>query len=216
MTALSTPALRRWVLVALAVAASLLVYSRLPEQVPVHWNIDGDVDRWGDRWQGAFLAPVIMAGIVILASVLPSADPRPESYAKMRGTYTFIFDALLLFMLVLHAVTLASGLGYRVPVTRVVVGAVGVLFIALGNVMPRTRPNWYVGVRTPWTLSNDRVWTRTHRVAGYLLAGAGLLTIASVALPGPWAIVVLVGSIVGAGLGSAAYSYVAWKQETRA
>jgi len=89
-----------------------------------------------------------------------------------------------------------------------------VQFIILGNVLPRARPNWWFGIRTPWTLSNDRVWVRTHRVGGYLLAGAGVVLLAGAALPGPWTFALGVVAAIAAGFGSLVYSYFAWKQES--
>ena len=119
-------------------------------------------------------------------------------------------------MLVIHGIVLALALGYHVSVTRIVPALVGALFVVIGNMMPLVRPNWWFGIRTPWTLSSDRVWVRTHRVGGYLMLGAGLVaTAVGLLAAGPRGIQVMIAAVMAAAFGSVAYSYVAWRQEQR-
>ena len=200
----------------LAVTASALLYGRLPERMPVHWNAMGEVDRYGSRLEGALLLPAVIVVMAALVPLLPRIDPRGGTYEKFRPTYHLVMNAIITFMLVVHLLLLATGLGYRIPVERVVALGVGLLLMLLGNVLPRTRPNWMLGIRTPWTLSSDRVWHRTHRVGGYLMLGAGLLTVLATVLPDPRAgfLTLSIGVFVAA-IGSIAYSYVAWRQERR-
>ena len=163
---------RRWypaLAVAAAVALSVIAYRRLPEQVPLHWGLGGEVDRWGDRWEGAVVLPIVMLVLWGAMRFLPRIDPRGENYAKMQSTYDLLVNAVLTLLLVLHALILGVALGYELPMERIVPALVGVLFVVIGNVLPRARPNWWFGIRTPWTLSNDRVWTRTHRLGGYAM-----------------------------------------------
>jgi uncharacterized membrane protein len=105
-------------------------------------------------------------------------------------------------------------MGVPVSMARLMPALVGVMLVVVGNVLPQARPNWFFGIRTPWTLSNDRVWERTHRVGGYLMVAAGIVGIASAALPLDIGFAALGTMGVVAGLGSVIYSYVAWKQET--
>lgn len=211
--------MRKWypiVIVAIAVIASLAVFGRLPERMPVHWNASGEIDGYGSRLVGAFLMPAVMLGLAALIPALPRIDPRGRNYEKFRPTYHLVLNALLTFTLALHGVLLASALGYDVPVARLVPLGVGLLLVLLGNVLPRTRSNWMFGIRTPWTLSNERVWERTHRVGGYLMLAAGLLVIAAALLaPGSLGFPVILVAVMGAAIGSVLYSYIAWRQETR-
>jgi uncharacterized membrane protein len=211
--------MRKWypyLIVAAAVAASALAYARLPERVPVHWNAAGEVDRYGSRLEGTLILPAVMLGIALLIPALPRIDPRGANYAKFQPTYHLVMNATLTFMLAVHVTVLAATLGMPVDVGRIVPIGVGALLILLGNVLPRTRPNWMFGIRTPWTLSSDRVWERTHRVGGYLMLGAGLVVALSGLLaPGSRSIMVLVAGVMIAALGSVVYSYVAWRQEQR-
>lgn len=197
-----------------AVVVSLATWSRVPERAPVHWNLAGEVDRYGGRAEVLLLMPAMMVFLWVLMRFLPRIDPRRANFAKMAGTYELVITLTLLLLFVLHGALIAVALGYPVPIDRLVPALVGVTFLVLGNVLPRARPNWWFGVRTPWTMSNDRVWTRTHRVAGYtfIIAGLGLLVlpfVGNVAVRG----VVLAASLIAA-LVPILYSYIAWRQET--
>jgi uncharacterized membrane protein len=202
------------IVVAAAVAMSAVAYPRLPDRLPVHWGIHGEPDRWGSRSEGAMLLPFVMFGGWLLLRFLPRIDPRAPNYAKMQATYDFMINAVMTLLLALHAMVLATGLGYAVPVGRITPVLIGALFVTLGNVLPRARPNWWFGIRTPWTLSNDRVWTRTHRVGGYLMTGAGVVILAGAALPGIWPFAVFIFASAVAAISPIVYSYIAWREET--
>ena len=200
-------------LVAIAFAASALAWSRIPERVPVHWNLAGEVDRWGSRLEAALIMPVAMLLVWGLMRLLPKIDPMRASYARMAGTYELVISLLLASFLAIHATVLGVALGYAIPMDTVVPLIVGVMFIVLGNVLPRARRNWWFGVRTPWTLSSDRVWARTHRLAGHTMFFAGLAFVGMAFVGAGWARTALLVLIVGALLAPLVYSYIVWRQE---
>lgn len=209
--------MRKWYplsLIALAMLISVIVYPRLPERVPTHWDIHGNVDGYSSRFVGTFLAPLVMIGIWGLMRVLPSIDPRRANYEKMRGAYDLVVNATLTMLFLMHALILATTLGARISVSRVMPVLVGGMFIVIGNVLPQARPNWFFGIRTPWTLSNDVVWRRTHRISGYLFVVCGLLMVASAAFPAQITFAILLAAGLIAGFGSVIFSFIAWKQET--
>jgi uncharacterized membrane protein len=209
--------MRRWfapVVIALSVIGSLLVYQQLPERMPVHWDLHGTVDRYGSRIAGAFFLPGMMLGLWILMRLVPRIDPRRASYEKFADTYDLLVNSLIALFAVMHVALIATALGWPVSMGRLVPALVGLEFLILGNALPRARPNWWFGIRTPWTLSNDRVWTRTHRVGGYLLAGAGLVLLVAAAVPSRWTAALGGAAVFVAGAGSLVYSFLAWKQET--
>ena len=215
----STPAspFRRWyplLLAVVGVVASLAVYQRLPETMAVHWDMDGNPNGWMPRPFGAFFGPVFLLVLWQLMRVLPRIDPRERNYARFGDAYDTIVAASLLLVLATHGIVLAEALGHHVSVARVVPALVGVLFVVIGNVMPHMRPNWWFGVRTPWTLSNDRVWARTHRLAGFSMTAAGVaMIVAALLLPARLGIPVLLAATVAATVGPAVYSYLTWKRE---
>ena len=208
---------RRWIdplMIVTAFGASAFAWGRVPDRLPVHWDIAGDVDRWGSRFEGLLIMPAVMLFTWMLMRVLPAADPRRHNFAKMAGTYETVITLALASQLAIHLALVATALGHAVPIGRVVPLVVGVLLIGMGNVLPRARPNWWFGVRTPWTLSSDRVWTRTHRVAGYAMVAAGFAFILTAAVDAPWARGMLIACAGVAALFPIAYSYFAWRQET--
>lgn len=209
--------MRKWLgpaLIAITFVASAIVYPRLPDRVPVHWGVNGQVDRYSSRVQGVWLLPLVMIAIWLLMRFLPRIDPRRANYDKFADTYDLFINSLLGLFLVMQGVLLATALGQRVPMSRVVPALVGVLLIILGNALPRARSNWWFGIRTPWTLSSDRVWTKTHRLGGYLMVLAGLLMLLAAAIQTAWALAVAFAAVLASGFGSLVYSYFAWKQET--
>lgn len=208
--------MRRWlpfVLVAAAVIFSLAVFSRLPERVPVHWGISGEPDRYGSRFEGAFLLPIVTVAVLALLRWLPSRDPRAANIEKFRDSYDLMIIAFTMFMTGLHVLLLGSSLGWTINVSMVVLIGVGMLFMVLGNMMPRARSNFLFGVRTPWTLSSDAVWMRSNRLAGYAMVAAGAVTIAGAFLGTPWAFIVALTSIAVAAIIPIVYSYVLWSRE---
>lgn len=201
-------------LIALAFAGSAAAWPRLPDQVPVHWNLQGEVDRYGSRLEGALFLPVLMLAVWGMMRILPKLDPKRANYPRMQATYELVITLSLAGMLAMHLVIVAVSLGYPVPIDTVIPVVVGVMLIAIGNVLPRAKPNWWFGVRTPWTLSNERVWVRTHRVAGYSLALAGVALVVAAFASAPWARILMVAGVAIGALVPVVYSYFAWRKET--
>jgi len=193
---------------------SAAVYSRLPDNLAVHWDLHGNPNGWMPRPVGAYFAPVFILVLWQLLRFVPRIDPREANYARFGPAYETIVASVLVLMLAIHFVVLALALGYHVPINRIVPALIGALYLVIGNVMPRTRSNWWFGVRTPWTLSSDRVWTRTHRLAGYSMTGAGLvMLLVAIALPAELGIPVAVAASIAAVAAPAVYSYLTWRRE---
>lgn len=155
--------------------AGWLIYPHLPEQVASHWNLRGEVDGYASRTWGAFGLPLMTAAIYLLMLLLPSIDPRKQNYQKFAGAYRLFRAVMVLFMTGLYVVVVASALGGQIPVGRVVITGMALLFIVIGNFMGQIRQNYFVGIKTPWTLANEVVWQKTHRLAARLWVGAGLI-----------------------------------------
>lgn len=209
--------MRKWfglLFVAAALLFSAVVYGDLPDRIPTHWNFRGEVNGWSGRTIGAFLLPLMGVVVWLALRYLPKIDPRRENYARFRDTYDLVVNAVVAFLALLHVVVLGAALGWPIAPGRLIGAGVGVLFIVLGNVLPRARPTWFFGIRTPWTLSNDRVWERTHRVGGYLFVAAGLLLLIAALFPTWLPSAVVPATVAGVVLITLVYSFVAWKQET--
>ena len=215
---LSREQLRRdwplWTLILLLLASGVYFYPQLPEQVPSHWNVRGEVDGYSSRFFGAFGLPLVNLAIYVMMLVIPSLDPKKTSYERFARAYDVIRWSIIGVMALLHVVVLMAGLGYEVDAGRVVQPAVALMVILMGNQMGRVRHNYFVGIRTPWTLANEEVWRRTHRMSGPLWVAGGLVALGATWLPTPYSFGVFMVAIIGVSLVSLVYSYVVFKQVT--
>lgn len=206
----------RWlgfVVALLAAGFSLWAYPRLPATVPTHWNFRGDPDGYSSRLLAAILLPVILFVMTLVVQVLPKIDPKARNYPKFRGTYWLLMNGILVLFGVLHVIVLANGLGAPVPVGRVIPAALGLLLLLLGNYLGRVEPNWFLGIRTPWTLTSDTVWRKTHRTAGWLFVLGGVFLIVMGVVRGGIAVPIFIVTVVLVGLVPVVQSYVLWRRE---
>ncbi|HZH41133.1 MAG TPA: SdpI family protein [Gemmatimonadales bacterium] len=206
----------RWfgfVVAAALLAVTWWAWDRLPPHMATHWDASGHVNGYSPRAFGALFAPGLIVLLTLLFQVLPLLDPRRQNYEKFIHTYWVIANSVGLFVGVAHVLVIANALGYPVAMSRIVPLGLGILFIALGNVLPRVEPNWFVGIRTPWTLSSDTVWRRTHRTGGwtFFLGGCALLVEGMTPLRAYWPAMIL--TIAAAVLIPVIQSYVLWKGE---
>ena len=208
--------MRRWLPASFIAGAwlfSIAVYSRLPDRMPVHWDISGEPNRYGSRIEGAFLLPVLMIAFFVLMQWYPSRDPRAANIAKFRGAYDTVVAATIAFLGGVHVLAVGQALGWRVDITTGALVGIGAMLVIVGNLLPLARSNFIFGIRTPWTLSSEHVWTRAHRVGGYAAVSAGLITIASAFFARPIGVVISLVSLFIAGLIPVVYSYVLWSRE---
>lgn len=198
------------VLVVLApVIFILLNMNSIPDQVPVHWNSDGEIDRYGSKWTTA----LINLAMYPLLLLLPRIDPRKKNFAIFSASYYKMRFAIHLFMSVLDIMLLLYAMGLDIPMTRIVFTGVLLLFIVLGNYMGNVRPNYFVGIRTPWTLENSEVWRKTHYLAGSLWFWTGLVCLLiSFFIKDPKQLPVLIIVIVVITLIPVVYSYIIFRK----
>lgn len=211
---------------ALALVADLIatavMWPRLPEQVPVHWNFAGEADRYGSRWELMVFGPGLMLLTWVLLVVLKRVDPKasrplpPDAPPAEAGTREGVIAVVLWLLAVVHVSAMLQAVGSPLGGPLLMALAFTAFQLVLGNVMPRLRPNFYVGVRTSWTLSSDTVWRRTHRLAGKLLFVSGALSLVALAVtPANVAFSIAVGGMLVAMLLPVAVSYVYWREEQR-
>jgi uncharacterized membrane protein len=184
----------------------------LDATVPVHWNAAGEPDGYGSALASFVLVPLITIGLVALLAVVPRIEPRRSNLVRSAGAYEAVAGALVLLMLVVQVGIVLAGTGNAVPVGALIGGAVGLLFAVIGNVMTRVRSNFMFGIRTPWTLSSDLAWDRTHRLVGRLWVVVGL-AMAALALTGAVLVVVAVmlGFTIVTLVVAVVFSYRVWE-----
>lgn len=155
--------------------AAAAVYPSLPDKIPTHWNIHGQIDGYGDKTWATFLTPALMTLMLGLLRALPWLSPKHFEIDAFRHTYEFVVLLVISLFGYINALLLAAARGGSVDFGRAMIGGMCLFFLLLGNVLGKVRKNFFVGVRTPWTLASDRVWVDTHRLAARLFVAAGII-----------------------------------------
>ncbi len=197
-----------------AVVLSGAVYGRLPDPVASHWGYNDQVDGTMPRFWGAFMMPLIALGMLGLFLLLPAIDPLKANIAKFRGVFNAFIAAILAFLLYLHVLTLVWNLGnHGFRMSTALLPALGLLFVLTGILIRNAKRNFFIGIRTPWTLSSDRVWDGTHRLGAVLFIASGVLALLGVLFPGPLAYMLVLVPIFASTLILIVYSYILWTRE---
>lgn len=204
-----------WALALLPVALVAALYGRLPDQVPTNWGLNGEVAYSGKA--SLWLFALLPAALALLLTVLPNIDPKKRNYERFQGYYDGFCAVLMLFFLALMAMTLTESLRPgTLSVGRLVTLGVGVLFAFLGNIMPKFKTNFFIGIKTPWTLSDPDVWNRSNRLAGLLFFLVGVLLVPSaLLLPEAGMFAVMMTGTVAAGAAPCICSYIWYRQKCR-
>lgn len=184
----------------------------LPEQVVTHWDFNGQPNGWGDKSILVLFIPFLIIGIYILFRFLPRLDPKKENYIKFDSVYHAFKLMMIIFLAIIYYIVVYINLGYSLPISDIMVWMVGILFIIIGLLIKNVKQNWFMGIRTPWTLSNPEVWRKTHLMARKVFIAGGIafffMPYASpTQVPVIFTLVIIF--IVG---GSFAYSYYVYRQ----
>jgi uncharacterized membrane protein len=204
------------VLIVLALALSLAVYNRLPDRVASHWGLNDEVNGTMSRFWGAFLMPIMALGMLALFLLIPGIDPLKANIATFRPIFNAFIVALMAFLLYVHVLTVLWNLGYQnYRMSTVLLPGVGLILIFAGIMMRQAKRNFFIGIRTPWTLSSDHVWNETHRVGSVLFIICGAIAGLSIFFPGLVAFFLLLVPLFAATTFLLIYSYVLYRQETK-
>ncbi len=199
-------------IIVLTLAITVLTYPALPDRIPSHWDINGDVNGYSSTLWGVLIVPVIMVALTALLFLLPRIDPLRANYQKFRRYYDGFILVFAAFLFIIQLQILLSGLGYPVGPTLVYPIILGGLFIYLGFLIEHAEQNWFVGIRTPWTLSSEQVWKKTHARGGTLFKIAGIIAIAGV-LFGRYSLWFVMVPILAVAVYLVVYSYREFQRE---
>jgi len=204
----------------LIVAATLigaLLWNQLPEQMASHWDINDQVNGYMPKFWGVFMMPLMLLGISILLLVVPNIDPLKANIAQFRETFNLFITFITGFMVYIYILTLRWNLGYtNFGIGKAMLPAMGLLFIFIGFMFRKAKRNFFIGIRTPWTLSNDTVWDKTHQLGAILFIASGVLTVIGGFFGGTIAFWMLFIPLMGSTLFLVAYSYVLYQREAKA
>jgi uncharacterized membrane protein len=204
-------------LIGAAAGAGLLLWNQLPEQMASHWNANDQVDGYTSKVLGVFLLPLVTLGLFLLFLVIPGIDPLKANIAQFRDVFNLFIVLMVAFMLYIHALTLRWNLGYTdFGMSRAMLPAMGLLFLFIGYMLRKAKRNYFIGIRTPWTLSSDTVWDETHRVGSVLFMVSGVFAFFGSLFGGMTAFWFLFIPIIGSTLITLVYSYVLYHREVKA
>jgi uncharacterized membrane protein len=167
------------ILIALATAAGLILSPQFPDPMPSHWNAAGEVDGYTSKFWGIWLMPLITLGLTLLLAFIPAIDPLKANIEQFRGLYNAFIIGFVAYMLYVYGLTLAAALGYQFNMTYMLLPVVGLLFIGISFLIEKAKRNFFIGIRTPWTLSSDVVWEKTHKLGAQTFRIGGVLVIVS-------------------------------------
>ncbi len=199
------------VLSVLAILATLIAapffYLRFPNLVPTHWGLDGVANGWSRGYVAAFLFPVIILLVYLLMTYLPKIDPKKKNYEEFEGVYALIKTVIVVFLALMYFLSSLMDLGYNLRVDVIAPCLVGIIIIIIGSCLDKVKSNWFIGVRTPWTLSSEEVWKKTHHFSKFVFVIGGALMIISSFVPFWLKPVLFIISLVVIVILPVAYSY---------
>ncbi len=187
--------------------AALINYNKLPERMGTHFNAYNEVDGMMDRPAAIAMLLFLGLGVPLILKVSRRVDPKSENYTKFEGVYNLLRWGMSFFMLIIGMFLVMYNLGYDMNVQMVTGPLIGLLLMLLGNYMGKIRFNYTMGIRTPWTLANETVWRKTHRMAGPIWMAGGAILVVSAFLPGSWTLPLVLSAVAVVVLIPAAYSY---------
>ena len=186
------------VFVITAITAAAVLYPSLPEQIPTHWNAQGEVDRYMDKPGGVIAMPAMALFTFIVMKLIPIISPKGFRTDKFSDVIGVLQVTLVGFMSVVAILVLLEARGLNVRINEMIIAGTGLLFVIIGNYLGKVRKNFFIGIRTPWTLASDEVWSRTNRIGGrlFILSGVIIWIGALLGLPLSWTVGVAVGIVL--------------------
>lgn len=203
-------------LIAIAITAGAVLWNQFPDPMASHWNANDQVDGTMPKFWGVFLMPLIALGLLLLFQIVPNIDPHKANIAQFRETFNLFIVFIIIFLLYVHGLTLAWSLGYQTfKMSSALLPFLGVLFIFIGYLLRKAKRNFFIGIRTPWTLSSDSVWDKTHQLGSILFMLSGAFAIVGSLFGGITAFWLMFVPLMGSTLFLVIYSYILYRNETK-
>lgn len=200
--------------VLLTFVASIYFYGQMPDVMASHWNMQGEVDGYMPKFWALFLVPVVSVVMFLLLTAIPKIDPLKANVAKFRKHYDRFIVLLLAFMLYIHLLTILWGAGTSFNIMQAMSPAFGILFYYCGTLVANAKQNWFIGIRTPWTMSSEKVWDKTHILGGRLFRAAGIISCFGILAP-DYAIIIVIAPAMVFMTYVVVYSYLEYQKLQR-
>jgi len=202
------------VLILISFGIAIYSYPQMPEKMASHWNMKGEVDGYMHKGWALYLMPGITALMYLMFLIIPKIDPLKKNIEKFRAYFDWFILLMVAFLFYIYILTIAANLEYAFNMTTMILPAIGALFIYIGFLVQNAKRNWFIGIRTPWTLSSDAVWQKTHKLGGKLFKIAGILVLLSIIFESI-ALWIVIGAAIIAGLYPVVYSYFEYEKLKR-
>jgi uncharacterized membrane protein len=201
-------------LILLSFILAVFLYPYMPEQMASHWNARGEVDGYMSKFWGLFLVPFTLLGVGILFIVIPRIDPLKANIERFRRNYDGFMVIFFIIMLAFYAQVILWNSGIEISPNKIFPIGLGLLLFYVGVLCEKAKRNWFIGIRTPWTLSSEAVWDKTHKLAGKLFKIAGAVALIGVFF-GRYAFLFILIPVVLISLYTVIYSYIEFQREIK-
>jgi uncharacterized membrane protein len=201
-------------IIILSFAISIYYYPQMPEKLASHWNAQGQVNGYMSKFWGLFLMPIISVGLILLFILIPRLDPLNSNIAQFRKYYDGFVVLIMVFLFYLYLLTIFWNIGYTFNMIIFLSPALAILFYYTGKLIENAKRNWFIGIRTPWTLSSDNVWDKTHKIGGKLFKIAGVFAFLAIFFQ-EFAIFIIVIPVIIISIYTVAYSYFVYQKEMK-
>jgi uncharacterized membrane protein len=200
------------VIILISFAIGIYLYPGMPGKMASHWNYKGEVDGYMPKFWGLFLMPFLSLGLLFLFILIPRIDPLKENIEKFRKYFDRFIILIIIFLFYLYLLTILWSLGRKFDMIQVLVPAFGVIFYYAGVLTENAKKNWFIGIRTPWTLSNEKTWDKTHEVGGKLFKAAAIVSFLGIFFS-KYAIFFVIIPAIGVSIYTVIYSYFIYQKE---
>lgn len=197
-------------IILIPIVIGLILWDKLPDQVPVHWNMSGEVDDYATKTQAVFAMPLVLVAFQWICVLGTSLDPKKQNINDKM--FTLVLWIIPIISLLCNSMVYATALGHKVSVEIIMPLFMGALFIIIGNYLPKCKQSYTMGIKLPWTLDDEENWNKTHRMAGFLWVIGGIIVMATAFLGAFWLFFVVLIPMV---IVPTVYSYLLYKKSKK-
>ncbi len=201
-------------IILLSFIIGIYFYPQMDDLMASHWNARGEVDGYMSKFWGLFLMPFVSTGLLLLFILVPKIDPLKANIEKFRKYFNIFIVLIILFLFYIYLLTIFWNLGLRFSMNQFLPPALAILFYYVGILVEKAKRNWFIGIRTPWTLSSDKVWEKTHKIGGRLFKALGVITLLGIFF-GDYAIILVLIPIILITVYTIIYSYFEYQKEVK-
>ena len=202
------------VIILISFIIAIYLYPQMPDKMASHWNAKGNVDGYMSKFWGLFLMPLVSIGLFLLFLLIPKIDPLKQNIEKFRKYFDNFIVLIFIFLFYIYLLTIFWNLDFRFNMIVMMIPALGVLFYYIGILTENAKRNWFIGIKTPWTLSNNIVWNKTHKLGGKLFKIAGILALFGVLFQ-KYALLFVLVPVIFVAVYTIVYSYFEYQKQVK-